>query len=299
VSTPSGFKPRFLTASEYVLDLFGPTENVAVVVRNRATGRTIQRIARADTVAGSEFQAWLASQNGAGSDVFLGMNPIKDDARSRIKANIKDIRTLYLDLDRNGDQSLQAIRNSPEVPPPNFVLDTSPGKHQVVWKITGVSRDQAESLLRALASEFDGDPAATDSTRVLRLPGFANRKLTEEFVVRAHHETDAVHMLGDFTIEADSPQAVRHVGDAHQSRTIAPGHKSQSERDWAYAKRCLARGVPPQEVIRNIADFRAEDKYDPQDYARRTVDKAQAELNARNPPSNFMSDSSAESEREP
>jgi hypothetical protein len=35
------------------LDLFGPTENVAVVVLNRATGRAIQRIARADTVAGT------------------------------------------------------------------------------------------------------------------------------------------------------------------------------------------------------------------------------------------------------
>jgi hypothetical protein len=53
MSTASGFKARFLTASEYVLDLFGPTENVAVVVLNRATGRTIQRIARADTVAGT------------------------------------------------------------------------------------------------------------------------------------------------------------------------------------------------------------------------------------------------------
>ena len=298
MSTGSDFKPRFLTASDYVLDLFGPTENVAVVVRNRATGRTIQRIARADTVAGKEFQTWLASQNGAGSDVFLGMNPIKDDATSRIKANIKNIRTVYLDLDRKGDESLHAIRNSSEVPPPNFVLDTSPGKHQVVWKINGVTQDDAESLLRALASEFDGDPAATDSTRVLRLPGFSNRKLTEEFVVRAHHETDAVYTLRDFTIEADSPEAVRDIGDAHQSRTVAPGHKSQSERDWAYAKRSLARSVHPQEVIRNIADYRAEDKYDPQDYARRTVAKAQAELNERNPQSNFLSDPSAESERE-
>jgi hypothetical protein len=298
MTTESDFQPRFLTASDYVLDLFGPTENVAVVVRNRATGRTIQRIARADTVAGKEFQTWLASQNGAGSDVFLGMNPIKDDATSRIKANIKDIRTVYLDLDRKGDESLQAIRNSSEVPPPNFVLDTSPRKHQVVWKINGVTQDEAESLLRALASEFDGDPAATDSTRVLRLPGFANRKLAEDFFVRARHETDAVRTLRDFTIEGDSPEAVRHVGDAHQSRTIAPGHKSQSERDWAYAKRCLARGVHPQEVIRNIADYRAEDKYDPQDYARRTVAKAQAELNERNPQSNFLSDPSAESERE-
>ncbi|MGC2703007.1 MAG: DNA-primase RepB domain-containing protein [Candidatus Acidiferrales bacterium] len=276
MSTESDFGPRFLTASEYVLDLFGPTENVAVVVRNRATGGTIQRIARADTVAGKEFQIWLASQNGAGSNVFLGMNPVKDDATSRIKANIKDIRTVYLDLDRKGDESLQAIRNSSEVPPPNFVLNTSPGKHQVVWKINGVTQDDAESLLRALASEFDGDPAATDSTRVLRLPGFSNRKLTEEFVVRAHHETGAVYTLRDFTIEGDSPEAVRDIGDAHQSRTIGPGHKSQSERDWAYANRALERGDDPELVVKRIADYRAEDKANPEYYARRTVMKVQA-----------------------
>jgi|SRR5580704_14376347 hypothetical protein len=278
MSTASDFKPTLLTASEYVLDLFDPADNVAVVVRNRATGRAIQRIARADRVAGKEFQTWLASQNGAGSDVFVGMNSIKDDTTSRIKANIKDIRTVYLDLDRNADESLQAIRNSSEVPPPNFVLDTSPGKHQVVWKITGVTQDQAESLLRALASEFDGDPAATDSTRVLRVPGFANRKLTEEFVVRAHHETDAVYALRDFTIEGDSPEAVRYSGDAHHSRSIAPGHKSQSERDWAYAKRALARGDDFEEVVRKIADFRFDDKSSPESYARRTVTKARAQL---------------------
>jgi hypothetical protein len=278
MSTASDFEPRFLTASEYVLDLFDPADNVAVVVRNRATGRTIQRIARADTVAGKEFQAWLASQNGAGSDVFLGMNPIKDDATSRIKANIKDIRTVYLDLDRNAHESLQAIRNSSEVPPPNFVLDTSPGKHQMVWKINGVTQDQSESLLRALASEFDGDPAATDSTRVLRLPGFSNRKLTEEFVVRAHHETDAVYTLRDFTIEGDSPEAARYSGDAHHSRNIVPGHKSQSERDWAYAKRALARGDDCEEVVRKIADFRSDDKPSPESYARRTVTKARAQI---------------------
>jgi hypothetical protein len=38
------------------------------------------------------------------------MNPIKDDATSLIKANIKDIRTVYLDLDRNGDPQDYARR---------------------------------------------------------------------------------------------------------------------------------------------------------------------------------------------
>ena len=32
--------------------------------------------------------------------------------------------------------------------------------------------------------------------------------------------------------------------------------------------------------MRDIAEFRAHEKYDPEDYARRTVTKAQAELNS-------------------
>jgi hypothetical protein len=278
MSTTNEFKPKSLTASEYVLGLFDPAENIAVLVRHRPTGKAIQRIARAETVAGLEFQTWLGNQNAAGSDVFVGMNPVKDDAASRIKSNIKDIRTVYLDLDRNAEESLQTIRNSAKVPAPNFVLDTSPGKHQVVWKIKGVSPLQAESLLRGLASEFGGDPAATDSTRVLRLPGFANHKLSDEFIVRAHHEADAVYALGDFAIEEGSPEASRHIGDAQPGRTLAPGHKSQSERDWAYAKRALARGDDFEEVVRKIADFRFDDKPSPESYARRTVTKARAQL---------------------
>jgi hypothetical protein len=55
-------------------------------------------------------------------------------------------------------------------------------------------------------------------------------------------------------------------------------HKSQSEQDWAYAKRALARGDDPEEVIRRIADFRGNEKSDPDYYARRTVTRAQLEL---------------------
>ena len=185
MSTDTAFTPRSLTASEYVRELFEPADNAAILVRNRSTGHTVQRIARAETIASPDFQTWLANQNASGSDVFMGMNPIKDGAHSRTKGNIKNIRHVYLDLDRKGDESLEAIRNSPSVPAPNFVLDTSPGKHQVVWKVSGFSQDEAESLLHSLANQFGGDLAATDSTRVLRLPGFANRKLPEEFIVQA------------------------------------------------------------------------------------------------------------------
>ena len=279
MSTDTAFTPKSLDASEYVRELFKPNDNAAILVRNRSTGQTVQRIAKADTVSSSGFQTWLANQNVGGSDVFIGMNPIKDGAYSRTKDNIKDIRHVYLDLDRSGDEALEAIRNSVDTPAPNFVLDTSPGKHQVVWKVAGVTQEEAESLLHSLANQFDGDPAATDSTRVLRLPGFVNRKLPDEFIVQARQETDAVYTLRDFTIQEDSPETPRHLGDYQERpRTVPSDHKSQSENDWAYAKRALARGDDPEVVIQRIADYRSEEKADPNYYAHRTVMKAQAQL---------------------
>jgi DNA primase RepB-like protein len=278
MTTDSSFTPKSLSASEYVMALFEPEDNVAILARNRRTDRTIQRITTAETVAGPEFQSWLRGENAAGADIFIGMNPIKDGAHSRSNDSIREIRHVYLDLDRNGSQAVAAIKTSPEVPAPNFVLDTSPGKHQVVWKVQGLDINEAESLLRRTAARLGGDPAATDSTRVLRLPGFANRKLSEEFIAQVRHETDRIYAQRDFAIDDESPEAPRHLGDAHERGGPAPGHTSQSEQDWAYAKRALARGDDPDEIIRRIADFGANDKPDPEYYARHTVAKAQAEI---------------------
>jgi hypothetical protein len=283
MSIDTAFRPRALTASEYVRELFEPTDNAAILVRNRGTSKTVQRITKAETIASPEFQAWLAARSAAGSDVYVGMNPIKEGAYSRTKENIKNIRHVYLDLDKKGSEALESIRNSTEVPPPNFVLDTSPGKHQVVWKVSGFSQDEAESLLHNLANQFAGDLAATDSTRVLRLPGFANRKLPEEFIVQARQESDAIHTPREFAIDEGSPEAPRHLGDDQERpRNVPNDHKSQSEQDWAYAKRALSRGDDPELVIRRIADYRSEDKADPEYYARHTVTKAQGELARQN-----------------
>jgi len=280
MTTDSKFAPRSLTASEYVRELFGPEDSAAILVRNRSTGHTVQTIAKAETIASPAFQNWLAGQSASGYDVFMGMNPIKDGAYSRTKGDIKNIRHVYLDLDRNGDQALQEIRNSTQVAAPNFVLDTSPGKHQVVWKVSGFSQDEAESLLHNLANQFGGDLAATDSTRVLRLPGFANHKLPEAFIVQARQESDAVYTRRNFTIDEDSPETSRHFGGYQQrERRVSNDHKSQSEHDWAFAKRALARGDDPEIVIQRIADYRADDKADPAYYARLTVHKVQKELN--------------------
>ena len=273
------FFPRMLSASEYVLALHSPEDRVAVLVRNRTRKQTLQRILAAEAIASPVFLYWLIEENDAGADIFLGMNPIKENSYNRTKDNIREIRHVYLDLDEGASASLRAIRTSGDIPTPNFVLDTSPQKHQVVWRVEGLDQDQAESLLRSLATQFRGDIAATDISRVLRLPGFANRKYNERFLVRAIQETDQIYRLRDFAVHGDSPEAPRHLeGDHGPTRRMPPGHRSQSEADWAYANRALARGDSAEEVIQKIADYRAEDKADPEYYARLTVTKAQAQL---------------------
>jgi len=69
--------------------------------------------------------------------------------------------------------------------------------------------------------------------------------------------------------------ATRGQGRTIKEHGAIGGTLSQSELDWAYAKRALGRGDDPEEVIRRIADYRAQDKYDPLYYARHTVMKAQ------------------------
>src|SRR5271154_1681858 len=254
------FTSRFLSAPESVFALHEPSDHAAVLVRNRNRQQTTQRILPAETIASAPFQSWLHQQNESGADIFIGMNPVREGSRSRTKEQIREVRHTYLDLDEEAGASLQAIRTSGDVPPPNFILDTSPGKHQVVWRVDGLDTTQAETLLRPLASQYGGDPAATDISRLLRLPGFTNRKYNEAFVVRVHHELDHIYHSRDFQIQEGSPDSPRHLGDSHSAgRRLPAGYRSQSEADWAYARRSLARGDNSEDIIRRIADYRAED----------------------------------------
>ena len=262
------------SASEYILDNFKPTDRIAVLVLNRQLGETTQRITTAQKAASPEFQAWLRYKNANGADIYVGMNALQHHASTRTKDDIERISHVYLDLDHGGTATLEAIENSDFVPRPNYVLDTSPGKFQVVWKVDGMSMEEAEALNQAMVREFDGDPAATDSTRVLRIPGFANKKYETDFYVQARAESTQTYHLRDFKLQVDSQDAPRHHHEEVARKPLAQSSaSSQSEHDWAYAKRALARGDDPEEVIRRITDYRATDKHDPAYYARHTVDE--------------------------
>jgi DNA primase RepB-like protein len=100
------------SAPEYILDNFEHTDRIAVLVLNREFGETIQRITSAQKAASPEFQAWLRYKNANGSDIYIGMNPLKKDAATRTKEDIESIKHVYLDLDHRGSEALEAIENS-------------------------------------------------------------------------------------------------------------------------------------------------------------------------------------------
>lgn len=83
-----------------------------------------------------------------------------------------------------------------------------------------------------------------------------------------------------------------------QSKRPDPRPSGQSVRDWAHVRSAPANGAGPEELIAQLAHSRANDKSNPQYYARLTVTKALADLRM---PNSFLSGSSApssEDERE-
>jgi hypothetical protein len=279
--TPSDQEnPKALSSTEYIQENFRPSDRVAILLRNRA--HTVQRIVTAARITEPSFAEWLRYKNDQERyDIYVGMNALKPGARTRTKEDIQSVRHLYLDLDEDGPAALVRIRESNLVPPANYTINTSPGKYQLVWRVENVSPEQAEALLRAMARKFGGDPAATDSTRVLRIPGFKNRKYETEFLVEAEKHSDRVYHVPDFPLGTEPSQSeVRPRRPRPAPRSSEPRPLTQSEHDWAYAKRALSRGDDPEEIVRRIADYRADDKHDPLYYARLTVSKAQAESRA-------------------
>jgi hypothetical protein len=270
-----------------------------MLVLNRDLGEILQRITSALKASSPEFQAWLGHKNVTGSDIYIGMNPLRKHALNRTKEDIKSIRHVYLDLDHGGQEALNSVENSSAVPKPNYVLTSSPGKFQIVWKVEGMGLREAEGLLHAMARECGGDPAATDAARVLRLPGFANKKYETNFFVEVRKESAQIYRLRDFQLNIDAQDSPRYNDHERAKRASSSrANLSQSEHDWAFAKRALARGEPLEEVIRRIAQYRAAYKSNPLYYARYTVEKV-ANLFRQNSSTENKKDALRDSKEEP
>jgi hypothetical protein len=268
--------PDFAVPVRYLARNFAPEDRIAIVLIDRERNEIEQKLLLVEQVVADRFEAHLRASNAHGRDIFVSMNTMKTEARGRTKADVDVVRHLYLDLDSGGRPALERILEAKELPAPHEVLESSPDKFQILWRVEQFEAAQAEALMRQMARDYGADPAATDVSRVLRLPGFRNWKYEQPHYVREVKPGGASHGFvytpSDFPRierEQDRP-AIPTAGRAYDGKTGG----SQSERDFAYALRHLERGDSPEWIRSEMAAYRSGEKSNPAAYAARTVKAA-------------------------
>ena len=272
---------------EYILDMYNPTDRIALVLVPRTEGaKTQQRIWTAEKAVSEPVQRWLRYNNAHNFDIYVSMNPLKAEAHGRCKDDIAEVRRVYLDLDEDGKAKLaKLLRDNiqKKIPGPSYIINTSQDRYQVIWNVKPgeLSAEQAEGLMRGLANEYGGDRAATDVSRVLRLPGFKHRGRNSWIKMSATGQKPAEKKDWPEQLFVERGPEREPRGKPAVKKGSSPdrtgGDTSPSGRDWAHTKDKL-RGGASDEVIESEIEARRQDKHNPADYAKRTVAKARESL---------------------
>lgn len=149
---------------------------VAILLKSHATGGTAQRVGPLSLVMHPRFQAWLRSQNARKYSVYVSVNAIRPQRRARTRDAIGAIRHVFLDADKHGQDVLAAIAARRDLPPPSYVLHSSPNRLHVLWQVDGFTKESVEEAQKRLAKYLGTDKAATSCAQLTRLPGFVNHK---------------------------------------------------------------------------------------------------------------------------
>jgi hypothetical protein len=270
--------------AKHILEHYRPDDYLAAVLITRdADGRVVavkHEYATADILASERRQSHFRAANAAGADVYLTVNALEPGTHNREKRDVKTIRHLYLDVDRDGHRVLERIMNTQLLPHPSTVIATSPGKLQILWRVDGFGKDEAEAVVRGMAAEYGADPAVWDCARILRVPGFRNVKYEAPFYAKIVQRGRSQDILSP----ADFPNypELAHQITRGEVRRITPGHYSMSEREWGQVMRKLERGEQCALIESWLAHEASErGKPRPEEYARRTVENAVRRLRER------------------
>jgi hypothetical protein len=166
----------------------------------------------------------------------VACNAIQPNVRARTKEAISDVRHVFVEADRDGSQVLARIDSRPDLPPPSYVIESSPNRVHVLWRVAEFTTTVVERLQKHLAHELGTDQAATACTQTTRFPGFRNHKRGGHVVTIEYRHASRVYTPADFPIPIPPPTAFR-------TRPLTR-HATISRDGVARARRYL-RAVPP------------------------------------------------------
>lgn len=178
---------------------YAPDDWVAVFLKSYATGETCQRVASISQVSRPEFLAWLRSRNASAWNVYVSVNGVSPQSRSRSRQSVAAIRHVFLEADEDGPRVLARIASRADLPPPSYLLHSSRHRVHVFWRVSGFDIARVEALQKQLARDLKTDIAATSCSQLTRLPGLFNHKRQPaELVTMVYGRVDRVYEPGDF-----------------------------------------------------------------------------------------------------
>jgi RepB DNA-primase from phage plasmid len=120
-------------------------------------------------IHGSLDRRWdeLVEFNRRGAGVFTCIN--ETDFRGREIKNIVRVRAVFIDLD--GAPFPEKLHVNPTI-----IVESSPGRWHVYWRVKDCPLGAFESIQKRLAAHYKSDPSIHDLPRVMRIPGFFNHK---------------------------------------------------------------------------------------------------------------------------
>jgi hypothetical protein len=292
---------------EKFLRIVHPTNGrICLVIINRDTGEVNERYTTPSRIP--KFISFLRYCNANGCDIYFTPSELKPNRkRKRKKSNFLDLQSIiYLEFDQPNtlDSLLSAI-----YPYPSAIVASSEGRHHVYWCLAGaVSKHRQEELMANIARDVGSDTVATDTSRLLRLPTFCNKKPSRDNFRASLIYPDQEMMIKPTTFD-DLASAVENYQEAksssipsgaaaptcasssengqlsHFAKSLAENGsvadlgqtfaaQSQSGRDWFLVNDMLfAKGDDPQKVIKWL-EGQSERKLNPHYYAKRTVGRA-------------------------
>jgi len=235
-----------------------------------------------------KFLPYCRFRNAHGWNVYITPSVLKPHASNRRKESFLDQQAIIY-VDRDDPSCLNEIKA--RYPYPTLVIRTSKGRYHCYWRLSKpVTVAEQENLMRLIAHDIGSDPQTTDVSRVLRLPGFWNRKQnrgnTVDIAFTRNHSVSSKLLseclqpvpLATSTTGREAGGACSQNGSSQPSvrsfdRSSGQPDHSESGIDWYLVNKWLGTGVSREECVQRLVARRV-DKRHVDRYAAYTVDKA-------------------------
>ena len=265
---------------EKFLGIIHPDDGeLALVIINRQTQKVTERYTTPTQIP--KYISYLRHCNATGCDIYFTPSRLKPQLRKRTKSDFLDLQSIvFLEFDR--PKTLDNLISS-NYPCPSAIVASSHGRHHVYWRLREpVSKHRQEELMSNIARDVGADIVAIDTSRLLRLPTFCNKKPSRDnfrsSLIYPDQEMIEPTTFDDLASAVDNYQEVKATslssGVSRANCASSASDLSPSGRDWFLVNEMLfAKGDDPQEVIKWL-EGQSGRKPNPHYYAKRTVGRA-------------------------